>query len=114
MKLADLNPDEMPDLVAKPGFSIVSNQILNDGLPILFMYREESIEEEDSGWRFLSGQEDQDYLDDPENSRFIGLNTMANMEEKIIRHLKKSRGTELERDSADEDFRPMKPESDES
>lgn len=104
MKLADLNPEQMSDLVSIPGYSIVSNHILNDGLPILFMYRENPIEKEDSGWRFLSGLEDQEYLDEPSNSRFIGLNTMANMENKIITHLKKPRGTELERSSASEDF----------
>lgn len=110
MKLSDLNPKEMKDLVQKPGYSIVSNQILNDGEPILFMYRDKSIESEDSGWRFLSGKEDQEYLDEPLNSRFIGLNTMANMEPRIMPHLKKRQGTELERDHPDEDFRPISSE----
>lgn len=107
MKLSDLNPEELQDLVYTPGYSIVSNHILNDGFPILFMYREDPIEKEDSGWRFLSGQEEQEYLDDPQNSRFIGLNTMANMDASIIPHLKKKKGTELERGSAEEDFKVL-------
>ena len=108
MKLADLDPEKMSELVLTPGYSIVSNQILNDGLPILFMYREAKIEEEDTGWRFLSGNEDQDYLDEPLNSRFIGLNTLANMEPKIIPHLKKKKGVELERASQEDDFTYLK------
>ncbi len=104
MKLADLDPENMPDLVKSPGYSIASNQILEEGFPILFMYREEPMEEEDTGWRFLSGQEDQDYLDDPQNSRFVGLNTMANLDQQIIRHLKHPVGTELDRTEPDGDF----------
>ena len=104
MKLSDLDPENLEELVKLPGFSIVSNQILNDGLPILFMYREAPIEEEDSGWRFLSGQEDQDYLDESENSHFIGLNTMANMDKMIIPHLNMKKGTEMEREEAGVDF----------
>lgn len=107
MKLVDLNPEEMKDLVLTPGYSIVSNHILDDGLPILFMYREDPIEKEDTGWRFLSGQEDQDYLDEPSNSRFIGLNTMANMDQSIIPHLKKRKGTELERESPEQEFKSL-------
>ena len=105
MKFSDLNPEELKELVHTPGYSIVSNHILNDGLPILFMYREDPIEKEDTGWRFLSGQEEQDYLDAPQNSRFIGLNTMANMDPSIIPHLKRRKGTELERDSEADEFR---------
>lgn len=105
MKLTDLNPEELQDLILTPGYSVVSNHILDDGLPILFMYREDPVEKEDTGWRFLSGHEDQDYLDNPLNSRFIGLNTMANLDASIISHLKRRKGTELERASADEDFK---------
>lgn len=104
MKLSEIDPEKLEELVKLPGFSIVSNQILVDGLPILFMYRESPIEEEDSGWRFLSGQEDQDYLDESENSRFIGLNTMANMDRMIIPHLNLKKGTELEREKEGDEF----------
>jgi len=104
MKLSDLDPEKLEELVNLPGYSIVSNHILVDGLPILFMYRESPVEEEDSGWRFLSGQEDQNYLDEVENSRFIGLNTVANMEKRVIPHLNLKKGTELERENADGEF----------
>ena len=97
MKLSDLKPEDIRDLVKVPGYSIVSNQILEDGLPIQFMYREEPIDEEDSGWRFLSGREDQEYLDDADNSKFIGVNTVANLDETIIPYLRYPKGSELER-----------------
>ena len=97
MKLSDLNPDDIRDLVKIKGYSLVSNQILEEGLPIRFMYREEPLDEEDSGWRVLSGREDQEYLDDSDNSKFIGVNTMANMDQSIIPYLGKELGSELEK-----------------
>ena len=104
MKFKDLNPDEIRTLVKMSGYSMVSKQILEDGLPILFMYREDPIDEEDTGWRFLSGQEDQDYLDDADNSKFIGVNTVANMDETIISYLWKPVGTELEKMDGNKEF----------
>jgi len=110
MKFKDLNPDEIRDLVKMPGYSIVSKQILEDGLPILFMYRENPIDEEDTGWRFLSGQEGQDYLDDADNSKFIGVNTMANMDKSIIPYLRKPIGTELEKKLGEQEFTSIEPD----
>lgn len=104
MKLKDLDTEEIKNLVKIAGYSMVTNHILTDGMPILFMYRENSLDEEDTGWRFLSGKEDQDYLDIPENSKFIGVNTVANLDKSIITHLNKPIGTELERSSSDQDF----------
>ena len=104
MKLIDLKPEDIRDLVKVPGYSMVSNHILESGMPILFMYREDPLDEEDTGWRFLSGQEDQEYLDDPDNSKFIGVNTVANLDQSIIAFLKKPVGTELERAAQENEF----------
>ena len=51
-----------------------------------FCYREEPEGDQfpDSGWRFFSGQEDQDYLDDPKNSGVFHLNTIANYDPEIL------------------------------
>jgi hypothetical protein len=110
MKLSDLDPEKMVELTKLPGYSIVSNQILNEGLPIMYMYRDSPIESEDSGWRFLSGKEDQDYLDEPSNSRFIGLNTVANMDRAVLPHLNLKKGTELERQNPGDEFKLMEDE----
>ena len=68
-----------------------------------FMYREEPLDDEDSGWRFLSGTEDQEYADNPENSKIFGVNAIANHDPAIIPYLKSPEGTELERiDGMDE------------
>ena len=66
-----LDPEEIKDLIKPMGYSIVSNLITQGGLPVGFMYRDEPIDEEDSGWRFLSGTESEEYLDEDINSKAI-------------------------------------------
>jgi len=97
INLLSANPEDLEDLVSDPGYSLVSNQILREGKEIGFMYRDRPEEKEDSGWRFLSGEEEQDYLDDESNSRYIGLNAMANIDRSIIPLLKSRIGSEFEK-----------------
>ena len=92
-----IDPEEIKDLIKPMGYSIVSNMISHDGLPVGFMYREEQFDEEDSGWRFLSGTETEEYLDDEANSKAIGVNVVANHDPAIIPYLKNVPGTAWER-----------------
>ncbi|MFO7617320.1 MAG: DUF2185 domain-containing protein [Bacteroidales bacterium] len=92
-----LKEEDIRDLVTGSGYSIVSNKITVDGLPVGFMYREERMDPEDSGWRFLSGTEDEAYLDDADNSKALAVNVVANYDPAIIPYLKSRIGTELER-----------------
>jgi len=105
--LANLDPENLKVLTKIKGYSIVSNHILEDGKQIMFMYREEPLDEEDSGWRFLSGSEDQDYLDDPDNSSFIGINVMANLDESLLPCLRAKIGSEFERDEVTKEWNPL-------
>ncbi len=61
------------------------------------MYREEPSFEHDSGWRFLSGSETQEYADDAGNWAIYNVNTIANYDEAIIDYLHAPIGTELDR-----------------
>ena len=52
------------------------------------MYREEPDNDIDSGWRFMSGvNEDDDYMDDPSNTGIYDVNTIANYDRSIIPYL---------------------------
>lgn len=62
------------------------------------MYREMPDYEEDSGWRFLSGDESDDYLSDPQNSDVYDLNTICNYDTDIIPFLSYPAGSAFERD----------------
>jgi len=92
-----LQPDQIKDLINPMGFCMVSNKITVDGEKVGFMYREKPDDKNDSGWRFLSGTETQDYVDDPHTSKIMDVNTVANYDEAIIPYLKMPYGTELER-----------------
>ncbi len=60
-------------LSAATEFAIVSKQILEDDMMVGFLYHGEPAFEQDSGWRFLSGAEDDDYADCADNFSAVRL-----------------------------------------
>ncbi len=92
-----VNEHNIKELVKGMGYSICSNKITKEGMKVGFMYREEAYDDEDSGWRFLSGTEDQEYANNPDNSKIFGVNAIANHDNAIIPYLQSAVGTELER-----------------
>jgi hypothetical protein len=88
---------EFIDLVPTMGGCFATDKITVDGMKVGYMYREESDEQMDTGWRFFSGTEDQEYVDDPNNTMIYSVNTIANYDKAIIPYLDLPAGTELER-----------------
>ncbi len=76
---------------------MATDKITVEGLPVGYMYREEPFNEIDNGWRFFSGTENEEYMDDPNNSAIYNTNTIANYDRAIIPYLGLPEGTELER-----------------
>ncbi len=99
-----VNENNIKDLVKGMGYSICSNKITVEGMKVGFMYREEAYDDEDSGWRFLSGTEDQDYANNPDNSKIFGVNAIANHDEAIIPYLHSAVGSEFERIEGQDKF----------
>jgi hypothetical protein len=99
-----LKPEEIKDLIPEMGSCITSDKITVEGFPVGFMYREQPQDENDSGWRFIAGIEDQDYIDDPINSMIFEVNVIANYDPAIIPYLKLPAGSELERESGTDNF----------
>ena len=54
-------------LSAAIGRCIATKAVSEDGAVVGFMYREAPLFEEDSGWRFFSGDESDDYTDNAAN-----------------------------------------------
>ena len=102
-----LNPEDIKDLIPPMGFSLVSDKITIDGLKVGYMYREKPGEESDSGWRFLSGTEEEEYIEDPKNSMMFEVNIVANYDPDIIPYLNSPIGTELERAEGKRSFIPL-------
>lgn len=63
-----------------------------------FMYREDSQDPIDSGWHFFSGDESQEYADDPTNYEIYDVNTIANYDPSIIPYLDAPAGSAFGRD----------------
>lgn len=94
-----LTESEILPLIKPIGGCYASDKITIDGDLIGYMYREDPNFEKDSGWRFFSGTETQDYVDDPNNLMIYDVNTIANYDKAIIPFLTLEIGSELERNN---------------
>ncbi len=87
-KIFKLDKSEILPLAEGHGACFATDRITVEGHPVRFMYREESDNDLDSGWRFMSGvNEDDDYMDDPNNIDIYDVNTIANYDRSIIPYL---------------------------
>lgn len=80
---------------------IASDRITVDGESVGYLYREEPDEDTewaDSGWRFMAGDETQEYVDDSDNLDLYEVNTIANYSPDIIAVLDAPYGSSFYRD----------------
>lgn len=97
--------ERIKDLARGYGGCIATDRITVDGELVGYMYREAPAMTIDSGWRFFSGTESQEYLDDPDNSQIYDVNTIANYDAAIIDYLDAPIGSHYEREEGKESFR---------
>jgi len=105
MKCFKLKTSDIVRLIAPMGAATATDKIVVDGMNIGYMYRDEPINGIDSGWRFFSGTEDEDYLADNNNTDFYDVNTIANYDPAIIQCLDLPVGSQLERISNTNKYR---------
>jgi len=86
------------------GACIATDKITVEGYPVRFMYREEPDNEVDSGWRFMSGFENDEYMDNPDNHEVYDVNTIANYDPSIIPFLNSEIGSVYEKADGNEQF----------
>ena len=82
-----LAPSDIKSVAEGHGSCFASDRITVDGRPVGFMYRDPPRDDADSGWTFLSGDETQEYLDEPTNLGVYNVNTIANYDPTIVSHL---------------------------
>ena len=99
-----LSAADFKDLTPGRGSCFASDKITVEGRPVRFMYRELPDNELDSGWRFFSGDETDEYANDPANLALYDVNTIANYDRDIIDHLDAPAFSAFERQSGDEPF----------
>ncbi|MBE6288048.1 MAG: DUF2185 domain-containing protein [Mediterranea massiliensis] len=89
-----LNSDNLQQLAPNMGYCFATNKITIEGLKVGYMYKEMPDDSNDSGWRFFSGTENQDYIDDVNNIQIFDVNTIANYDKTIIPYLTAPIGSE--------------------
>ncbi|MGN0600298.1 MAG: DUF2185 domain-containing protein [Oscillospiraceae bacterium] len=73
---------------------IVSDRITKDGFKVGYMYREQPDDDRpDSGWRFMAGNEDDEYMNDSNNHHVFAINTICNYDRDIIPYLRSEIGS---------------------
>jgi hypothetical protein len=87
------------DIVEKySAFCIVSNKILRDNERVGLLYRSEPMKldngKTDSGWNFLTGNESEAYLNNPDNLTYTTLGKVLNLNDAFIRFLDEPEGSE--------------------
>jgi len=107
-KTYKLKPAEIEALTMVRGGCFATDRITVEGLPVRFMYREEPENEDDTGWRFCSAiDEDEAYMEDPNNIGFFDVNTIANYDRSIIPYLMSPVGAAFEKPPGADDWKPI-------
>ena len=81
---------------AMPSGCIASNNLLTEKGELKWCFRETPINNMDSGWRFLSDIDTDEYLADANNSSVCDLDTVIQTEPAILAIINSSVGTDVE------------------
>lgn len=72
-----------------------------------YCYREYSDIKIDSGWRFLLGDETEDYLDNPDNSQTLDLSEIVKWNPKLATIISSRYNSEFEWDEKSDSYLPI-------
>jgi len=82
----------------------VTKRILEDCGPVGFPFRKESDDAEDSGCRFICGDESDDYMENAVNSQFVSLGAVLSCDDRILSLLDASPPVAFQWNPASESF----------
>ncbi|WP_219623785.1 DUF2185 domain-containing protein, partial [Vibrio parahaemolyticus] len=94
-----LSAENIRELASGYGGCIATDMITVVGKKVGYFYRVEPNYNLDSGWCFMSGDETQEYMDEPTNHEIYDVNTIANYDPDIIPFLDAPVGSAFERNS---------------
>ncbi|MBE1273730.1 DUF2185 domain-containing protein [Enterovibrio baiacu] len=78
------------------GYVIVNKELIDNGKSIGYFYREEPDSNEDSGWRFFTGEETQEFVDNADNFVLYSAPKLAALHPEILPFLSLKAPVELE------------------
>lgn len=80
----------------------LSKKVSEEGWKVGYMCREEAMNENDSGWQFLAGNEDDKYLNNHKNCLLVHVQDVYQLDPDIWNYIDNPVGTELIRVSSNE------------
>jgi len=96
-KVFKIPGEQIRRIIAPCGSCIASDRITVDGKKVGYMYREQPDDDLDSGWRFFSGDETDEYANTASNLAIYDVNTICNYDQDIISLLDAPFGSAFER-----------------
>lgn len=87
------------------GFLIATKRVAEDENKACFVYREEPMDPQDSGWRVFAGDESQAYLDNPDNSGIYNPTTLLTIDPSLRELLLQPVGSAFEREDGTSEWR---------
>ena len=85
----------MKKYVENAGSCIVTKSILNGETKFRWLFREEPLNNIDTGWMAFGDSDNDDYVNDPKNLTVVDLNTLINIEPTILNVYEMPIGTDL-------------------
>lgn len=96
-KIFKLKREQIAPIALGRGGCLSTDRIVVDGKPVGYMYRERPCNEQDSGWRFFAGDEDESYMSDSQRHGVYDVNTLVNYDPDILPFLDAGVGSRFER-----------------
>ena len=102
-----LPAEKIKRLVEHNGGCIATDTITVDGRPVGYMYRGRPQHEADTGWRFMAGDESDDYMNDAYHHGVYAVNTIANYDPDILPLIDEPIGSAFARNPETGRFEPV-------
>lgn len=85
-----------------PKIAYVSRKIVDNGYKVGYMCKEEPLNNNDSGWQFLAGNESDKYINDSKNIALLSINEVYGLDKDIWNYLDSPAGSSYIRISSNE------------
>jgi hypothetical protein len=108
-----LNTAQIRPLAEGYGSCFATDRITMKGKRVGFMYRQAPVNDADSGWRFLAGDESDTYVTDLDNHGIYDVNIIANFDPDIIPFLDAPALSAFQRRDGSGPFEPVPVKADE-
>lgn len=79
------------------GFVLATRMLVENKRKVRYMYREAAFNPNDSGWRFFCGDEDDEYVNDPDNIAVYDIDSILEIDGSVLPYLSCSAGVAFER-----------------